>query len=66
MFLNNLVDNCQAESRSFMLPALVFGRKKRIENVFEVCLLDSLTVILNLNMNPDMSFRLYQLAGLNA
>ena len=66
MFLYDLMDYCQAESRSFMFPALVFGRKKRIENVFEVCLLDSLTVILNLNMNPDMSFRLYQLAGLNA
>ena len=66
MFLNNLVDNCQAESRSFMLPALVFGREKRIENVFEVRLLDSLAVILNLDVNPDMSSRLYQLAGLNA
>jgi len=66
MFLNNLMDNRQAESRSFMLPALVFGRKKRIENVFEVRLLDSLTVIFDLDVNPGMPSRLYQLACLNA
>ena len=66
MFLNNLMDNRQTESRPFMFPAFMFGRKKRVENVFEIRLLDSLTCILDLDVSPDLSSRLYQLAGLNA
>ena len=66
MLLNNLVDDRQAEPRSFVLSALVFRREKRVKNVFEVRLLDSLTGILDLDMYPNISTHLYQLAGLNA
>lgn len=66
MFLNDLMDYRQAESRSFVFTAVVFGRKKRVKNVFEVRLLDSLAVILNLDVNPGMPSRLDQLACLNA
>ena len=66
MFLNNLIDDGQTQSRSFMFSALVLGRKKWVENVFKICFLDSLTRILDFNMSPDFSSRFHQLAGLNA
>ena len=66
MFLNNLMDNRQTKSRSFVLSALVFRREKRVENVFEIRILDSLTGILDFDVGPDFPSRLYELAGLNA
>lgn len=66
MLLNNLMDDRQAKSRSFVFSALVFRREKRVEDVFEIRILDSLTGILDLDVGPDVPIRLYQLAGLNA
>ena len=54
MFLNNLMDDRQAQSRSFVLSALVFRRKKRVENVFEIRLLDSFTGIFDFDVDPDI------------
>ena len=65
MFLNNLMDNRQAESCSFVFSALVFGREKWVENVFKIGLLNSLTGILNFDVGPDFSSRLHHCAGLN-
>ncbi len=66
MFLNNLMDDRQAQSRSFVFSALMFCREKWVENVFEIRLLDSLTGILDFDVGPDIPSRLHQLAGLNA
>ena len=66
MLLNNLMDDRQAKSCSFVLSTLVFRREKWVENVFEIRILDSLTGILDLDVGPDVPIRLYQLAGLNA
>ena len=66
MFLNNLMDNCQAKSRTFVLSTLVFGREKRVKNMLEVRILDSLTGILDFDVGPDFPSRLHQFAGLNA
>ena len=66
MFLNNLMDDRQAKSRSFVFSALVFRREKRVENVLEIRILDSLTGILDFDVGPDFPSRLHQFAGLNA
>ena len=55
MFLNNLMDDRQTESRSFVFSALVFRREKRVEDVFEIRILDSFTGILDLDVGPDFS-----------
>ena len=66
MFLNNLMDDRQAKSRSFVFSALVFRRKKRVEYVFEIRILDSFAGIFDLDVGPDFSSRLQQLTGLDA
>ena len=66
MFLNNLMDDRQAKSRSFVFSALVFRCEKRVEDVFEIRILDSFTGILDLDVGPDFPSRFHQLAGLNA
>ena len=66
MLVNNLMDDCQAQSRSFVLSALVFCREKRVKNVFEIRILDSFTAILDLDVGPDVPSRLHQLPCLNA
>ena len=52
MFLDNLMDDRQAKSCSFVLSALVFRREKWIENVFKIRILDSLTGILFTRISP--------------
>ena len=66
MFLNNLMDDCQSQSRSFVLSALVFCREKRVENVFEIRFLDPLAGVLDFDVSPDVASRFLKLAGLNA
>ena len=66
MLLNNLMDDGQTKACSFVFSALVFRREKRVKNVFEIRILDSFTRILDLDVRPDVSSRLHQLACLNA
>ena len=66
MFLNNLMDDRQAKPRSFVFSALVFRRKKRVEYVFEIRILDSFASIFDLDVGPDFPSRLYELTGLDA
>ena len=66
MFLNNLMDDRQTESCSFMLSALVFRRKKWVENMFEIRLLDSLTGILDFDVDPGLPAGFLQPACPNA
>lgn len=66
MFLNNLMDDRQAKPRSFVFSALVFGRKKRVEYVFEIRILDSFSGIFDLDVGPDLPSRLHYLTGLDA
>lgn len=54
MFLNNLMDDRQAQSRSFVFSALVLGREKWVKNMFEIRLLDSLTRVFDFDVGPDV------------
>ena len=66
MLLNNLMDDRQTKSRPFVFSARVFRRKKWVENVLEIRILDSLTGLVDFDVGPDFSSRLHKLAGLNA
>lgn len=66
MFLNDLMDDRQAQSRSFVFSRLGLRREKRVENMFEVVFLDPLTGIFNVDLDPDFSCWLHELAGLDA
>ena len=66
VFLNNLMDDRQAKPRSFVFSAFMFRCEKRVEDVFEIRLLDSFTGILNLDVNPDFAFWFCQFPGLYA
>ena len=66
MLLNNLMDDRQTKSCSFVFSTLMFRREKRVEDVFEIRILNSLTGILDLDVGPDVPSRLHQLTGLNA
>ena len=59
MFLNNLIDDGQTQSRSFMFSALVLGREEWVENMFEIRLLDSPTRIFDFDVGPDVPSRLH-------